>query len=190
VDLPPRKLFFSSRQEPSSLKTPCVYSISCECVKVYIGQTGPSVETRVKEHQRHIRLAHPEKSAVAEHSINLGLHNTSILAKKSIHGPYHQGRDRLSSIQTALIGRKDGFFVNKTWKPLIRYLRERKTGCKHEHDALRWALKRAVFFPQSTPYPGPSLEPNSRLPIGPYPGPIFLSSDWLPPVNTCPSGPI
>jgi hypothetical protein len=54
---------------------------------VYIGQTGRSIETRVKEHQRHIRIAHPEKSAVAEHSINLGhriqLHNTSILAKKS-----------------------------------------------------------------------------------------------------------
>jgi hypothetical protein len=27
---------------------------------------------RLKEHQRHIRLEHPDKSAVAEHSIELG----------------------------------------------------------------------------------------------------------------------
>jgi hypothetical protein len=42
---------------------------------------------RVKEHQRHIRLEHPDKSAVAEHSVDLGhriqLHNTSILATKT-----------------------------------------------------------------------------------------------------------
>jgi hypothetical protein len=53
------------------LKTPGVYSVPCECGQVYIGQTGRFIETRDKEHQRHIRLQHPDKSAVAEHSINL-----------------------------------------------------------------------------------------------------------------------
>jgi hypothetical protein len=47
---------------------------------------GHSIDTRLKEHQRHIRLEHLDKSAVAEHSINLGhriqLHNTSILTTK------------------------------------------------------------------------------------------------------------
>jgi hypothetical protein len=66
---------------------PGVYSIPCECGKVYTGQTGCSIETGVKEHHQRIRLYHPEKSAVAEHSINLGhriqLQNASILAKKS-----------------------------------------------------------------------------------------------------------
>jgi hypothetical protein len=54
------------------LKIPAVYHILCECGKVYIGQTGRSREARCKEHMRHIRLDQPEKSAVAEHSINAG----------------------------------------------------------------------------------------------------------------------
>jgi hypothetical protein len=66
------------------LRTPGVYRILCEYGRVYIGQTGHSVE---KEHQRHIRLEHPDKSAVAEHSIDQGhyiqFHNFSILATKT-----------------------------------------------------------------------------------------------------------
>jgi hypothetical protein len=54
---------------------------------VYIGQTGRSVDIRLKEHQRHIRLEHPDKSALAEHSIDQGhriqFHNASILATKT-----------------------------------------------------------------------------------------------------------
>jgi hypothetical protein len=45
------------------------------------------VDTRLKEHQRHIHLEHPEKSAMAEHSVDLGhhfqFHNTSILTTKN-----------------------------------------------------------------------------------------------------------
>jgi hypothetical protein len=52
---------------------------------VYIGQTGHSVETRVKQYHQHIRLCHPDKAAVAEHSIILGRHiqlqDTSIAGK-------------------------------------------------------------------------------------------------------------
>jgi len=33
---------------------------------MYIGQTGRSIEPKVKERHRHIRLGHPDKSAVAE----------------------------------------------------------------------------------------------------------------------------
>jgi hypothetical protein len=63
-----------------------MYSVPCECGQVYISQTGCYVETRVKEHQRYIRLEHPDKSAIAEHSIYLGhciqLQNTTILSIK------------------------------------------------------------------------------------------------------------
>jgi hypothetical protein len=40
-------------------------------------------------------------------------------------------------------------------------------------------------FPSLNPLPiqAHSLEPNCGLPIGPYPGPIFLPSDWLPSVS-------
>jgi hypothetical protein len=49
-----------------------IYCIPCECGKVYAGQTGRSIETRCKEHRRHIRLEQPDKSAVAKHSFNTG----------------------------------------------------------------------------------------------------------------------
>jgi hypothetical protein len=63
-----------------------IYSIPCECGKVYVGQTGYSIKMRVKEHHQYNHLYHPEKYVVAEHSTNLGhhiqLHSTSILANK------------------------------------------------------------------------------------------------------------
>jgi hypothetical protein len=85
VGLLPRKLssFLWPIKDDLTVRTPGVYSILCKCGKVYTGQTGHSVKTRVKEHIQHICLYHPNKSAVAEHSINLGHHiqlqNTSIL---------------------------------------------------------------------------------------------------------------
>jgi hypothetical protein len=39
--------------------------VPCEYSQVYIGQTGCSVKTRIKEHQRHIHLEQPDKSAMA-----------------------------------------------------------------------------------------------------------------------------
>jgi hypothetical protein len=95
---------------------------------MYIGQTGRSIETRVKEHQRHIRPAHPEKSAAAEHSINLGhpiqLHNTSILVKK----PRYMDRVIREAIEIDLhpnnVNREDGFSLSNSWKLLISGLRE------------------------------------------------------------------
>jgi predicted GIY-YIG superfamily endonuclease len=56
------------------LNVPGVYQIPCECGKVYMGQTGRSIKTRCKEHRRHIYLDQPDKSAVAEHSIDKALH--------------------------------------------------------------------------------------------------------------------
>jgi hypothetical protein len=53
------------------LKTPCVYSVPGECGLVYNGQTCRSTKTRVKQYHLHIRLEHPDKSAVAEHGISL-----------------------------------------------------------------------------------------------------------------------
>ncbi|XP_022101529.1 uncharacterized protein LOC110985087 [Acanthaster planci] len=46
-----------------------VYKIPCgDCGKVYIGETGRPIGTRIKEHQRDVRLSRVESSAVAEHT--------------------------------------------------------------------------------------------------------------------------
>jgi len=72
VALPPRKIFgyLPPVKDALGLRTPGIYSIPCECGRVYIGQSGQSIQLCIKEHDRHIRLAQPNKSAVAEHSIN------------------------------------------------------------------------------------------------------------------------
>jgi len=42
----------------------------CKCDQVYIGKTGLSIETRIKEHHHYIQLRHPNKSVVAECRFN------------------------------------------------------------------------------------------------------------------------
>jgi hypothetical protein len=54
------------------LRTPGIYRIPCECGKVCIAHTGLSVDARLKAHQQHIQLEHPDKSAISERSVNLG----------------------------------------------------------------------------------------------------------------------
>ena len=51
-----------------------VYRIPCECGKVYIGETGRPMQDRIKEHDRDIRFARTQTSAVSEHANNTGHH--------------------------------------------------------------------------------------------------------------------
>jgi hypothetical protein len=61
-----------SAEEDPGLKIPGVYGIPCECGKTYIGQTNRTIETRCKEHMRHLRLGQPDKSALAQHALETG----------------------------------------------------------------------------------------------------------------------
>jgi predicted GIY-YIG superfamily endonuclease len=136
VGLPPNKLssFLLPVNNNLALRTPGVYKIPCECGKVYTGQTGPSVDTRLKEHQRHICLEHPDKSAVPEHSADfehrIQLHNTSILATKT----RYMNRVIREAIEIELhpnnMNREVVFCLSKSLKPLICSLK-----IPPEHDA-------------------------------------------------------
>jgi hypothetical protein len=133
VGLPQQKLSSLLRpvKDNLELKTPGVYKIPCECGKVYIGQTGRSIGTRLKEHQRNIRLEYPDKSAVADHSINqehrIQFNNTSILSTQTRY------MDRIirEAIEIELhpynINRENGFYLSKSWKPLICTLKHSGT---------------------------------------------------------------
>jgi hypothetical protein len=54
------------------LRVTWVYTIPCECGKVYVMYTDRSSETTCKERTRHLHVYQPDKSTVAEHSIELG----------------------------------------------------------------------------------------------------------------------
>ena len=66
------------RTTEKSVRPPCcrmpakqdgvVYRIPCECGKVYIGETGRSMQERIKERDRDIRLACTQTSAISEHA--------------------------------------------------------------------------------------------------------------------------
>lgn len=57
VALPPSSTYsyFPPVKNALEFKTPAVYSITCECGKVYIGKSGRSIQIRIKQHNRHTR---------------------------------------------------------------------------------------------------------------------------------------
>lgn len=67
-----KQLLKSPKDKQDPLTTGGVYKIPCSCGQVYIGTTMRSVNTRIKEHNRHCRLGQTEKSAVAEHALQSG----------------------------------------------------------------------------------------------------------------------
>ncbi|XP_046399906.1 uncharacterized protein LOC124166418 [Ischnura elegans] len=58
IHKPPMKLKeqLVRAKDPAGLKIPGVYRVPCECGEAYIGETGRTIETRLKEHKRHLRL--------------------------------------------------------------------------------------------------------------------------------------
>jgi hypothetical protein len=72
VEIPKEKVW-----KQTSSKFLISNTIPCACGHVYIGQKGRVIQNRIREHKRHtcIRLAHTDKSSVAEHSISQDHHH-------------------------------------------------------------------------------------------------------------------
>ena len=52
-----------------------VYKIPCECGKVYIGETGRAMQERIKEHDRDMRFACTQTSAISEDVKETGIYS-------------------------------------------------------------------------------------------------------------------
>ncbi|XP_070518870.1 uncharacterized protein [Cardiocondyla obscurior] len=66
------QLLPNPKDQRPRLDKPGVYKIPCTCGKVYIGETGRKISTRIKEHQRCVKFRYFSQSTLAEHWIETG----------------------------------------------------------------------------------------------------------------------
>ncbi|KAJ8937788.1 hypothetical protein NQ318_012268 [Aromia moschata] len=108
----------SNKDPVPRLLTKGVYELKCTCGKSYIGQTGRSIQCRIKEHQRHTRLRNTDKSAIAEY-----VHtneNIRVLDKTTRYYP-RIIRESLEIMKNNNnFNREDGYRLSNTWRLAIR----------------------------------------------------------------------
>ena len=114
-----------------------VYRIPCEYDMVYIGETGRSMQDRIKEHDRDIRPARTETSAVSEHAHNTG-HKPLWNEVKFIDcDPYYYTRRVKEAIHIRLhpnnINRDSGMEIPEA---CIKKLESRATADRRESKSL------------------------------------------------------
>ena len=101
-----------------------VYKIPCECGKVYIGETGRAMQDRIKEHDRDLRLARTQTSAVSEHADETGHLPIGKEVKFIDRDPHWYTRRVKEAIHVRLhpnnINRDSGIEIPEAWIPTIR----------------------------------------------------------------------
>ncbi|KAL9965919.1 hypothetical protein ACROYT_G029786 [Oculina patagonica] len=108
-----------------------VYRIPCECGKVYIGETGRPMQDRIKEHDRDIRLARTQTSAVAEHTNNTGhypLWNEVKFIDRNSHWYTRRVKEAIHiRLHPNNINRDSGIEIPEAWMPTIKKHNNRRT---------------------------------------------------------------
>ena len=108
-----------------------LFSFCRECGKVYIGETGRAMQDRIKGHDRDIRLARTQTSAVSEHANETGHLPIWKEVKLIDRDPHWYTRRVKEAIHTRLhpnnINRDSGIEIPEAWIPTIRTHNSRST---------------------------------------------------------------
>jgi hypothetical protein len=140
IHKPPTKLkdMLVRAKDPIGLKTPGVYRVPCGCGKSYIGETGRTIETRLKEHRRHLRLGQLEKSAIAEHwagcDKDIQFQETKLLCRSSGYWERLTKEAIEIRLEENIFNRDSGYAVSNTWKPVIKNIK-RERAPRHQTGA-------------------------------------------------------
>ena len=100
-------------------------------VAVYIGDTERSIQGRIKEHDRDIRLALAQTSAVSEHTHETGhypIWNEVKLIDRDPHWDTRRVKEAIHiRLQPNNINRDSGIEIPEAWMPKIKKHNNRRT---------------------------------------------------------------
>ena len=107
-----------------------VYKIPCACGKVNPGETGRPMQESMKEHDRDIRLARTQNSAVSEHANGTGhkpLWNEVKFIDRDNHWYTRKAKEAVHiRLNPNNINRDNGAEIPEAWMPIIRKHQSRR----------------------------------------------------------------
>ena len=99
-----------------------VYRIPCECGKVYIGETGRDLSTRLKEHIAHGRRGDYDKSAIVKHSHEqdhiINWKAAELIVPVNRWHP-RRIREAIEICRHNTVPQDIGFNISNIWRPLL-----------------------------------------------------------------------
>jgi len=113
----------SAKDARHALSCKGIYKIPCDCGSVYIGETGRSIQTRIKEHQRYVKTRSSAHSALAEHFLDTGhkicFDQTSVVSKSQHYFPRKIREAIEIKKHPQNLNRDDGYQLSSIWKPVL-----------------------------------------------------------------------
>ena len=109
------------KKDPHS--NPGVYKIPCNCGKVYIGETGRSISTRLKEHKACYRQSQWEKSAIVKHAQQenhvIDWENSQLI-HRTPNWYNRRVREAIEIFKHNTVPQDTGLHISSIWNPLLR----------------------------------------------------------------------
>ena len=126
-----------------------VYKIPCECGKVYIGETGRDMDTRLKEHKTSFRLSEWEKSAIVKHAQQhdhrIMWDDTQLITSIN-NWNTRRVREAIEIHRHDTVPQDPGLHINNIWIPLLQM-----------PSPTHATSPASATAPRSTPHPGDLL---------------------------------